>query len=83
MNWFEKRKNKYLKKKNAHECNEWMVKIINGMTSAYILKINREQPKKEQRSPINVQSQNLDGKIRYYLLIQQSNQKNTVCGLFA
>lgn len=60
-----------------------MVKIINGMTSAYILKINREQPKKEQRSLINVQSQNLDGKIRYYLLIQQSNQKNTVCGLFA
>lgn len=60
-----------------------MVKIINGMTSAYILKINREQPKKEQRSPINVQSQHLDGKIRYYLLIQQSNQKNTVCGLFA
>lgn len=60
-----------------------MVKIINGMTSAYILKINREQPKKEQRSLINVQSQNLNGKIRYYLLIQQSNQKNTVCGLFA
>lgn len=49
-----------------------MEKLINGMTSAYILKINREQPKKEQRKTVTI------------LLIQQSNQiKNTVWGLFA
>lgn len=66
-----KREKKLFKKKRL-ECNEWMEKLINGMTSAYILKINREQPKKEQRNFINVQSQN-----RYYLTNStiKSNQK--------